>query len=95
VYRWCTETISFGSVPETFGLKFPGRAVPGGPISFRLADTSCFRFKPKTYCFWGDKTAPETNGFRPAYFLTDTNNFGNVFGSPKPHYFRSASRKSG
>jgi hypothetical protein len=60
--------------------------VPGS-IGFRLVDTFCFGVKPKTYHFWTDKTAPETDGFRPAYSLTDTNNFGNVFGSPKTTLF--------
>jgi hypothetical protein len=42
-----TETISFGSVPETIDFRCPGRDVPDGPMSFRLADTCSFGINPK------------------------------------------------
>jgi hypothetical protein len=36
----------FGSVPETIAFRFPGRTVPGGPMSFRSAETCSFGIKP-------------------------------------------------
>lgn len=56
-------------------------------MSFRLVDTCSFGIQAETYCFRADKTAPEINGLRPVYSLTDTNNFRNVFGRPETTLF--------
>jgi hypothetical protein len=51
----CTETISFESVSETVAFRCPGRTVPGGPMSFRPAETCSFGIKPKLIVPWRRK----------------------------------------
>jgi hypothetical protein len=78
----CTEIISFGSVPEIIVFRCPGRAVPGGPIGFRLADTFCFGIKPKTYLSGQIKLLLKLI-LIPLLILRIS---GTFLGAPKPHY---------